>query len=100
MSDYKLIVPLVLINILTFATYGWDKYCARKKLWRISESTLLFMALLGGSYGALFAQQWFRHKTRKEPFRTILYTIAIVQFSCIGLYMMPPVRNALSGWVG
>lgn len=100
MSEFSLIIPLLLINMLTFAAYGWDKYCARKKLWRISESTLLFMALLGGSYGALFAQQWFRHKTRKEPFRTILYTIAIVQFSFIALYMMPPVRNALTEMFG
>ena len=36
------------------------------------------MALLGGSVGALLAQQILRHKTRKEPFATKLRLIAFL----------------------
>ena len=44
---------LVLINALAFGLMLADKHRARKKLWRIPESTLMVTALLGGSLGAL-----------------------------------------------
>ena len=45
---------------------------------RIPESTLLLVALIGGSAGAIAGQQYWRHKTRKELFRTMLFGIAVV----------------------
>ena len=33
--------------------YGIDKWKARKSKWRISEATLLLMAAIGGSIGAI-----------------------------------------------
>jgi uncharacterized membrane protein YsdA (DUF1294 family) len=53
-----------------------DKYLAEERRRRIPESTLLFLALVGGSAGAIAAQQFWRHKTQKEPFRTMLFSIA------------------------
>jgi len=43
------------------------------------KSTLLMLAILGGTSGAIAGQQVLRHKTRKEPFRTKLWLIAGAQ---------------------
>ena len=43
---------LFAINIVSFFLYGIDKYKAKKNKWRISEATLLMMAVIGGSIGA------------------------------------------------
>ena len=43
---------LLAVNIATFFLYGIDKYKAQKGRWRISEATLLMMAVIGGSIGA------------------------------------------------
>ncbi len=66
---------LALVNLTAFANFGWDKRCAISGDRRIPEKTLLGLALIGGAFGAVAAQQTFRHKTRKEPFRTLLWLI-------------------------
>lgn len=66
---------LALVNLTAFASFGWDKRCAISGDRRIPEKTLLGLALIGGAFGAVAAQQTFRHKTRKEPFRTLLWLI-------------------------
>lgn len=43
---------LIIINAVAFIVYGIDKYKAKKAKWRISEATLLMLAVLGGSIGA------------------------------------------------
>ncbi len=40
---------LLLANVVTFTTYGIDKYKAKKGKWRMSEATLLLMAVIGGT---------------------------------------------------
>ena len=52
-----LLYYLIVINILTFAVYGIDKWKARQGSWRISEATLLMLAVIGGTIGALLAMQ-------------------------------------------
>ena len=44
---------LLLINAAGFALMLIDKYRAKKKMWRISEATLLIVAAIGGSLGSL-----------------------------------------------
>lgn len=79
--DYKLYVLLflALINLFAFCTYWYDKQAAKGRTRRISESTLLSIALAGGSLGATIACRLFRHKTRKQPFAFQLYAILVVQ---------------------
>ena len=43
---------LIVINVLTFVVYGIDKWKAKNGNWRISEATLLILAVIGGSIGA------------------------------------------------
>lgn len=42
---------LLLINAITFAVYGYDKFCAKRGAWRVPEIRLLGLAALGGSAG-------------------------------------------------
>ncbi|MGR9182948.1 DUF1294 domain-containing protein [Rhizobium leguminosarum] len=78
------------LNLLVFSIYFMDKQAARHGRWRISERTLLILALIGGSLGALAAQQLLRHKTRKEPFRSILAAILILHGALIALLAFLP----------
>ncbi len=72
------LILFLLFNLITFLIFGFDKYLARTHRQRIREKTLLTLALLGGSVGAVFAQKIFRHKNQKYPH--IFWTILIVQF--------------------
>ncbi|MEB2846054.1 DUF1294 domain-containing protein [Rhizobiales bacterium RZME27] len=77
----------LLFNVVVFCVYWWDKQAARDGEWRVSENTLLTVALFGGSLGAVTAQQTLRHKTRKEPFRSILMTIVAFHI-VIGIFWL------------
>ncbi|MGR9142418.1 DUF1294 domain-containing protein [Rhizobium leguminosarum] len=78
------------LNLLVFSIYFMDKQVARHGGRRISERTLLILALIGGSLGALAAQQLLRHKTRKEPFRSILAAILILHGALIAVLAFLP----------
>jgi uncharacterized membrane protein YsdA (DUF1294 family) len=66
------------INVIAFLAFGWDKRQAERDGSRIAERTLIGLALFGGALGALIGQQVFRHKTRKQPFRTLLWLAAAI----------------------
>lgn len=55
---------LIVMNVLTFIVYGIDKQKAKRGKWRISEKTLMMLAVFGGSIGAWIGMQVFRHKTK------------------------------------
>jgi uncharacterized membrane protein YsdA (DUF1294 family) len=80
---------LALVNIVTFLSFRYDKRRAVVGGRRIREADLLFLALVGGSPAALLARRLFRHKTRKQPFSTLLLLIAGVQAGAlIGLLLI------------
>lgn len=70
---------LICINVAAFSIYGQDKQRARMHRRRISERTLMILAVLGGSVGALLAMQIFHHKTKKPKFSIGIPCILIVQ---------------------
>ena len=74
---------LLVVNAWEFVLFAWDKSCARNGRWRVSENMLLTVALIGGSPGAMIGQRLLRHKTRKQPFRTHLLTIVVLQAAAI-----------------
>ena len=45
-----------------------DKLKAKRGAWRIPEATLMGIAAVGGSIGALIGMYCFRHKTRHLKF--------------------------------
>lgn len=81
-------VYLLLINIVTFAVYGLDKHKAKKDLWRIPESTLLLLAAIGGSIGAMTGMSYFRHKTKHMKFTIGVPVILLVQLFIIFRFLV------------
>lgn len=67
----KALISVALGQVAVFCCFWFDKHQARNHGWRVRESTLLLISLAGG-VGAWMGQHILRHKTRKEPFRTLL----------------------------
>lgn len=72
-----IILAATLFWIACASLVAWNRFRRDKKLAcdgarRIPERDLLYIAMIGGWPGAKLAQRQFRHKTRKEPFRTRL----------------------------
>ena len=63
-----LFLYLLLINALSLILMLSDKRKARKKQWRIPESTLICTAVLGGSLGCLLGMRLAHHKTLHPKF--------------------------------
>lgn len=82
-----------LLSPITFFAYGLDKQSAREGRWRTRENTLHFLSLLGGWPGALVAQGWLRHKTKKEKFRADFLLTVVVNLGLLATTNQN-VRNA------
>ena len=74
------IVYLLIINIIGFYVMYEDKRRAINKAWRISESTLICIALIGGSVGVICGMNTFRHKTKHIKFSIGVPAIMLFQF--------------------
>lgn len=72
----RALVLLTLAELAAFGLFWFDKNQARDHGWRVRETTLLLMSLFGG-VGAWMGQHLLRHKTRKEPFRTLLGLVIV-----------------------
>ena len=72
---------LICINVVTFLVYGIDKWKAKQGSWRISEATLLMLAVIGGTIGALLGMQVWRHKTMHKKFKYGLPLILLAQIA-------------------
>ena len=70
---------LGIINVITFLVYGIDKLKAKKGKWRIPEATLLLLAVIGGSIGALLGINVWHHKTMHKKFKYGIPLILIIQ---------------------
>lgn len=84
---YLMNLPLLIVmiygvvSLLTFIVYALDKSAARSGQWRTSESTLHYLAILGGWPGAYLAQKYLRHKSNKKSFLTIFWVTVV--FNCL-----------------
>ena len=74
---------LVTINAIAFLLMLVDKYKAKKNLWRIPEATLMCVAAIGGSFGALVGMYTVRHKTRHKKFTVGIPALLIIQILII-----------------
>ena len=82
--ENTLLYYLIFINVVTFLVYGIDKWKAKQGSWRISEATLLILAAIGGSIGALLGMKIWHHKTMHKKFKYGLPLILIIQIILIG----------------
>lgn len=69
----------IVINIITFLFFGYDKWQAKNNKRRISEFNLLLLAGVGGTIGGLLGMNFFKHKTNKFSFILVFYSILILQ---------------------
>ena len=82
MNQYSMYY-LFAINIVSFFLYGIDKYKAKKNKWRISEATLLMIAVIGGSIGAWVGMRLWHHKTMHKKFNYGIPLIIIMQIALV-----------------
>lgn len=74
-----LIVYLIIINLIGFFIMGVDKKRAIRSAWRIPETSLFAVALLGGALGTTFGMHYFHHKTKHWYFRLGFPLILILE---------------------
>lgn len=72
----RALIVLALAELAAFGLFWFDKAQARNHGWRVRESTLLLATVFGG-FGVWLGQHLLRHKTRKEPFRTLLGVVIV-----------------------
>lgn len=82
MSNLDLVTAVwfVTINVVTFLTFGFDKWRAGRSGQRISELALVLLGALGGWPGGLLGMNVFRHKTAKWTFK-LKYALALPLFA-------------------
>lgn len=74
---------LAALNAVTLLVYAIDKAKAKRHAWRISEATLLALAIAGGSVGALAGIFVLRHKSRHLKFR---YGVPLILAAQVAAY--------------
>lgn len=72
------------LNAVAYLAYGIDKRRARKGRWRVSETTLLTLAAVGGALGAWRGMKDFRHKTRHRTFNRAIPLFMAAQAVLLG----------------
>ena len=78
---------LAIINIIAYIVYGIDKLKSKKGKRRIPESTLLLLAIIGGSIGAWCGVKFWHHKTMHKKFKYGIPLIIAIQIG-VCLYLI------------
>ena len=81
--EKEIIIILIIINVITFFTYGIDKWKAQHDKWRTSEFTLLMLAILGGSIGAYAGIKVWHHKTLHLKFKYGVPAIFLIEVALL-----------------
>ena len=87
-SMRNIILYFIVINIFGFFIMWLDKRKAKKGRWRIKESTLFMLVLLGGGIGGIAGMYTFRHKTQKMQFVIGFPAILIIEIICIIIFLI------------
>ena len=75
------IAAWVVMSIVAYFVYGYDKMQAKRGGWRIPEKTLLLLSLLMGAPGALAGMYTLRHKTLKPKFTITVPATLVLQIA-------------------
>ena len=82
-SFKNICIYIFVINLIAFLAMYIDKKRAKWGKWRIKESTLFTLVLLGGGIGGIVGMYTFRHKTKKTRFVIGFPMILIIEIICI-----------------
>lgn len=88
-------VSYLALSIACFVAYAVDKSAAVTGEWRVSETRLLILGLLGGWPGAVIAQRVLRHKTRKVAFLSIFWVTVAVNVIALVVFGWPPLLHSI-----
>lgn len=78
-----LLVAYLALGVVSIAVYWADKRAAEAGRWRVSETSLHSVDLIGGIAGGLVAQQLLRHKTSKSSFALVTLLIALLHVAAL-----------------
>ena len=77
---YKIaLIYLTVISLISFIVTAWDKFCAKRDMWRVPEKTLLILSALGGSVAMYITMKTIRHKTKHPKFMVGIPVIIFLQ---------------------
>lgn len=83
-----IILPtIIILNLAAFFTYSIDKSKAKRRQWRISDRTLLTMAIVAG-FGAFAGMRLFHHKTRQTVFKVAAFIGIVINSAVIMLLFL------------
>ena len=77
----------LVMSLVSFVMYGWDKRAAAKGSWRTSEKTLLLIDLAFGWPGGLAGQRVFKHKRRKTSYMLRFWGIVVLHVIFWGIVL-------------
>lgn len=83
------------MSLVSAIAYWLDKTAAQNGRWRVPESTLLMLGLVGGWPGAIVAQQTLRHKTSKASFRNAFWATVLLNVGAFAVVTTPLFRFVL-----
>ena len=93
MNSFDIIIlDVVAVNVVSFLMMGIDKRKAVKRAFRIPESTLFVLAIIGGSIGSIIGMHLFRHKTRHWYFLYGMPVILALQIILILAVVFSPIE--------
>ena len=84
----NILIYLLIINLITFLAMYVDKKKAKWGKWRIKETTLFTLVLLGGGIGGIAGMYTFRHKTKKTRFVIGFPAILIIEIICAIIFLV------------
>lgn len=87
-----LILYAIAVNVASLIVMGVDKRKAIKRAWRIPESTLFVLAIIGGSVGSIIGMHLFHHKTRHWYFLYGMPVILALQIILILTLVFSPIE--------
>lgn len=77
------LIWMLIVNVVTFGFYGYDKMQSKRDGWRVSEQTLHLFALSGGFLGGWLGMYGFRHKTLHVSFKAVLVLSTLLHIGLI-----------------
>ena len=83
MLESPVLLYLIIVNAAGFLLMLVDKIKAKRNAWRIPEATLMGVAAIGGSIGALSGMYYCRHKTKHIKFTLGIPAILIAQIAAV-----------------
>ena len=98
-SSKALLVWYLVIGVVTFFVYAKDKRAAINGNWRVPEKTLHTFSVAGGWLGALIAQDKLRHKTQKQPFRSIYWLTVVINVAAFAWTLTPSGQAVFGRWL-